>query len=144
MLEQIIAGHVGHTLFQAALCGVIADDVSRGMLQQATVVPKPTKPTFYKDILKCQDRQTRDTMISNLSDDDKSAVILYALWEKNKDNSELIATVAAQFDKPMLTGGLAAQLTKLKGADALDADNYAALITSGTTLGDGTRAIFGD
>lgn len=144
LLQTIINGHVGNTLFATALCGVIADDVSRGMLQKATTIVKPTQPAVYKDIMKCTDRQTRDTMIENLSEEDKSAVILYAVWEKGVDNSDLITSIAQRYKGQFLAGNYQVQFSTLKSHDELDADNYSALINSGTTLGSIMRSILGD
>ena len=144
LLQTIIEGHVGNTAFSNALCVVIAEDISKGMLQKANTIAKPKKPAVYKDIMKCNDRQTRDTMISNLSEDDKSAVILYAVWEKGVDNSYLIQAVAQKFTGQLLTSNYQPQFSNLKSHDELDADNYAALINSGTTIGTMIRNILGD
>jgi hypothetical protein len=83
-------------------------------------------------------------MLANMSDEDKSAVLLYAVWEKNKDNSDLINAVAKQFSGQFLTGDYQPQFSSLKSHDELDADNYAALINSGTVLGTMIRNILGD
>lgn len=142
-LEALVFGHIGRTQFALDLCKVIAEDISKGQLQKATnmVIPKPT-PAF-KSLKKCADRQTRDEMINNMSDDDKSAVILYATYE-DKDNADLIHAVVSQFNQPLLTGDYQAQLGNLKNHDKLNADNYAALINSGTTLADMLKRILGD
>ena len=144
LLQVIIEGHVGNTVFSNALCAAIAEDISRGMLQKANNIAKPTKPKVYKDIMKCTDRQTRDTMLTNMSDDDKSAVLVYAVYEKGVDNSDLIQAVAQKFTGQLLTGNYQPQFSNLKSHDELDADNYAALVNSGTTIGTMIRAILGD
>lgn len=144
LLQTIIHGHVGNTLFANALCAVIAEDVSKGMLQKVTNIQKPTKPAIYKDILKCTDRQTRDTMIRNLSDEDKSAVLIYAVWEKGVNNADLIQAVAQHYTGQFFVGDYQPQFSNLKSHDELDADNYAALINSNTTIGTMMRNILGD
>ena len=87
------------------------------MLQKANTIAKPKKPTVYKDIMKCTDRQTRDAMIANLSEDDKSAVLLYAVWEKGVDNSDLIEAVAKKFTGQLLTSNYQPQFSNLKSHD---------------------------
>lgn len=144
LLQVIIQGHVGNTSFSNALCAIIAEDISQGMLKKATTVAKPKKPAVYKSIMNCQDRQTRDDMIANLSDDDKSAILVYATWEKGVDNSELIETVASKFSGQLLTANYQPQFSKLKSNDELDTDNYAALINSNTAIGIMIRNILGD
>ena len=144
LLQTIIEGHVGKTIFADALCKVIADDIAQGLLQKANTVIKPKKPSVLKDLQKCQDRQTRDAMIDNLSDDDKSAILLYTVWEKGVDNSDLIQSVAQRYSQPVLTNQYQPQFSTLKSHDELDADNYNALITSNTQLGTMMRNILGD
>ena len=144
LLQVIVSGHVGDTLFANALCAEIAADINKGILQKASNVIKPTKPAVYKDILKCTDRQTRDTMIQNMTDDVKSSVILYAVYEKGVDNADLITTVAKHYSGQFLTGDYQPQFSNLKSHDELDPDNYAALVNSGTTLGTMIRNILGD
>ena len=143
-LQALIYGKVGKTAFAEALIHNITEDLSRGMMQKANTTPKPTMPKCYKAILKCTDRQTRDNMLANLSDDEKSAVILYAVWEHGVDNSDLIGSVARQYSGNLLSGGIQPQFTTLKSNDELDPDNYAALVTSGTTLGNMIHAVCGD
>lgn len=144
LLQTIIYGHVGQTVFADALCAIIADDISRGLLQRANNVVRPTKPAAYNNIMRCTDRQTRDTMLDNMSDEDKSAILVYALWEKGVDNTDLITTVAQHFGGSILAGEYQPQLTNLKSHDELDVDNYAAFINSGTTVGTMMRNILGE
>jgi hypothetical protein len=71
-LEKLVISHVGDTEFKNDLLALIADDVSKGMLQKASNVVTPKKPSFWKGLMNCADRQTRDTMIDNMSDEEKS------------------------------------------------------------------------
>lgn len=144
MLQTIIAGHTGDTYFTQSICAAIVTDLTKGIFQKANTITPPTKPAVYNDIMRCGDRQTRDVMIQNLSDELKSAVLLYAVWEKGVDNSDLIATVARNYSGQFLTGDCQPQFSNLKSHDELDADNYAALINSQTTLGTMIRNILGD
>lgn len=141
LLQCIIKGHVGDTPFADAICTVIAEDVSRGMLQKANTVTAPTEPAVYKSIMRCTDRQTRNDMIAQLSDDDKSALILYATWDKTEAggrgdlNREIIAVAAQTYNNNLLAGQYQQQFTNLKSLDQMNEDNYAALVNSGTPLG---------
>lgn len=150
LLETIIKGHVGDTPFADALCAVIADDVSKGMLQKVNTVTAPTMPLAYKSIMNCTDRQTRNNMIAQLSDDDKSAVILYATWDKDETNGhgdlnrEIITVTAQNFGKNLLTSTYQQQFSNLKNHDEMNEDNYTALINSNTALGQMIRGFLGD
>jgi len=79
-----------------------------------------------------------------MTDEEKSSAILYAVYEKNADNSDIIQTLAGRFGGQVLTGDYQPQFSNLKSHDELDADNYNALITSGTPLGTMIRNILGD
>lgn len=142
-LQAIIYGHVGVTPFSLELCRIIAEDVSKGQMQKATNIVKPRLIPAYKAIKKCKDRQTRDDMIRNLSDEEKSAVLLYAIWE-DKDNADLINTVAQMYPNPLFMGDDQPQIANLKSHDELNVDNYAALLNTSTPLGDMMRRILGD
>lgn len=144
LLEKIVVSHIGDTEFKNDLLAFIADDVSKGMLQKATNIVTPKKPKFWKGLMSCADRQTRDTMIDNMSDEEKSEAILYAVYEKGVDNSDIIQTIAGRFNNQVLSGDYQPQFSNLKSHDELDTDNYNALITSGTPLGTMMRNILGD
>ena len=144
LLQTIVQGHVGQTVFADALCAVIAQDVSKGLLQKANTIVAPTKPSIYKDIMRCSDRDTRNTMLDSLSDDDKSAILVYAVWEKGVDNKDLITAVANHFGGQLLTNQYQPQFSNLKSHDELDPDNYDALINSGTPLGVMIRNVLGE
>jgi hypothetical protein len=143
LLQTIVYGHVGHTAFGIEVCRVIADDVAKGQMQKAASVVKPTMPKAYKTLKKCADRQTRDDMIRNMTDDEKSAVLLYAVWEP-KDNADLIEAIAQNYTQALLTGAYQPQFTNLKSHDELNVDNYAALINTNTQIGATMKAVLGD
>ena len=141
LLNAIIFGHVGKTLFGYKLAETINSDISNRRVKVATVAA-PKAPKVYKDIKKCTDRQTRDEMINNLSKSDQTELLIYALCEK-KDNKELIETVANLLKDGMPEGTYLAQLNSLMSApDIIDKDNWAALVGSNTTTGNNLRMIF--
>lgn len=144
LLKTVITGHVGHTEFADKLCALIADDISRGLMQKANNVPKPVMPSIYNDIKRCADRQTRDAMLANMSIEDMSPVILYALYERGVDNRDLIRSLAQNYKGQFLTGGYQENLSALKCLDELNADNYAALLESNTELGNMMKMVLGE
>ena len=141
LLNAIIFGHVGKTLFGYKLAEVINADISNRRVKVAAVAA-PKAPKVYKDIKKCTDRQTRDEMINNMSKSDQTELLIYALCEK-QDNKELIETVANFLKDGMPEGTYIAQLSNLMSApDIIDKDNWAALVGSNTTTGNNLRMIF--
>ena len=144
LLKTIITGHVGDTEFADKLCAVIADDISRGLMQKANNVPKPAMPSIYTDIKRCANRQTRDAMLANMDNETMSPVILYAIYEKDVDNRDLIDALAKNYNGELLSGEYQKQLITLKTYDELDMDNYSALVRSNTPLGNMTRSLLGE
>ena len=144
LLQTIVQGHVGKTVFADAICAVIAQDVSKGLLQKANNVTAPKKPDCYKKLLKCNDRQTRDQMIDQLTDEEKSAVLVYTVWEKGVDNSDIIQAIANRFNGQTLTDTYQHQFSNLKTHDEMDQDNYNALINTNTAIGTLMRSMLGD
>lgn len=134
LLQMIIEAHIGHTQFAQELCKLIAQDVTHGLLQNANQVDAPEMPDIYNDILRCADRQTRNNMFAQMSDDDISAVITYAVYD-SRNNADLITDLARHFNGNLLTPAYMPNFSTLKAKDALNPDNYMALINSGTELG---------
>ena len=144
LLQTIVTGHVGCTEFADKLCAVIAEDISRGLMQKANNVPRPIMPTIYNDIKRCSDRQTRDAMLANMDNETMSPIIVYALYEKNVDNRDLVASLARNYNGQFLTGDCQPQMIALKSHDELDIDNYNALVESNTELGNMTKMLLGE
>lgn len=144
MLRSIITAHVGDTEFADKLCALIADDISKGILQKANNIPKPIMPMIYNDIKRCTDRQTRDAMLANMSNEDISPVILYAVYEHGVNNKDIITALAQNYNGQFLTGDYQQQFIALKTHDELDSDNYSALIDSNTELGNTTKMLLGE
>ena len=143
-LEMMIKSHIGDTEMASKLLALIADDIVKGTLKKAQTSVAPKKPKFWKNLIACADRDTRCTMIDNMSDEEKSAAILYAVYEKNVDNSDLIETIAKSYSGSILSKDDHPALAALKSQDDLNEDNYNALIHSGTSLGDMIRLTVGE
>jgi hypothetical protein len=144
MLEAIVQGHVGNTLFANAVCQEIADDLNRGIHSRLNAIAKPKKPSCYSSLMRCTDRQTRDTMLSKLNEEDLSSILVYACWEKNVDNSDIIEATARHFHNALLSGTAMSSLVGLKSHDEVDADNYNALMNTGIPLTNTLKSIFPD
>ena len=144
MLQTIIEAHVGKTAFAAELCQELANAVQANVLNTSQQVNVPTKPQQLKQLALVKDRQSQIDLLKNMSNDDLSEIIQYLVYQPGVDNSPLISMVASIYDGQSLTSSVMPNFLKLKYGDKLNPDNYAALINSGTKLGDGIRGIAGD
>ena len=144
LLQTVIEAHVGKTAFAAEIEKELATAVTSNVIStasQAAVAPK--KPDVLKKLVLVQTRQDQIDLIKNMSELEMSECIAYLVYHQH-DNSELIKTFAENYPKPVLDKSVMPNFTKLKNSDKLNPDNYAALISSGTDLGDNIRAFLGD
>lgn len=144
LLNTIIYGHVGNTQFANAIINAIMTDVHSGMNQNANTVKRPQKPAIYSSIMKCKDRQTRDTMIQGLDDTVKSQIIMYACYEKGKNNKDLIQAICQNYTANIFPSNIIADFINLRQADEIDPDNYAAFLNSNTPVATMMHTILGD
>ncbi len=149
LLRAIIVGHVGDTEFADMVCKQIGDDIKNKRLTSAITVTIPVEPAFYKSLLVSSDRTTRDNMIANLSDEEKSELLLYTVYDtdeakgRGKINREIIQTAAMTFKGTSLTAPYNTQFSALKSADQLNADNYAALVQTKSNLANTIMQLLG-
>lgn len=142
LLQAIIYGHTGYTQFSNNLIKRIAEDIINGSMKKASSrVTAPDKPKSYSAIKRCNDRTTRTQMIRNMTNDEMSEMLLYLLWEKGVDNTDLINEIANAYDSVYLSSIYGTKLTFLYGEDMLDADNVQAFINTGTPLANNYNAI---
>ncbi|MFB7917056.1 AAA family ATPase [Streptomyces sp. NPDC056061] len=99
-LNEVIEAFTGDTMFTAQLVGVIAEDLassSGGQQQNRVNVPKPN---CYATLKKAKNITDLATEISQLTSNEVSGALVYALKEKS-DNARLIeqlAQVATQIE----------------------------------------------
>ena len=127
-LEAIIQGHVGQTNFTTFLIQEITNNI---MNTANTTTFTFQKPNCYDQMKSCQDMTTLDTFVQNMSPNERSACIVYALSE-HEDNSRQLH-VLAQHQGNLAPNDAQALMTML-GADQLDSANIEALKATNTPL----------
>lgn len=144
LLQAIIYGHTGHTQFSLNVIAEIMKDITNGKMKKAAkAVTAPAKPGVYASLKRCKDRDVRAQMISQMSNDEMSALLVYLLWEKSVDNTDLIRTIAQAYPDPYLSMIYHTQLVTLYNNDELDADNFQAFINSGTNVANMSQTVLG-
>lgn len=128
-LEECIDGHVGHTNFSIFLLSEITNNIMSVDTQaNATTVGKPA---CYDDMKACSDIQSLDDMIADMSPEDMSGCLLYAMYEK-EDNAlyiEHLSSVITQFIPNDLS-----TLMSLCSQNQLDSENVHAFLETNTPL----------
>lgn len=91
VLQEAIEGHVGHTNFAIFLFNEISNGVMTTTNQVSSITV--SKPSCYDTLKTTTSLDVLKDAVSNLTENEKSGVLLYALYEKD-DNKALIETVA--------------------------------------------------
>lgn len=129
VLQEGIVGHVGDTLFSRALMGEIANGLSTmtAAKSSATIA----KPSCYDQMKACPDVSAVNAFVANMSENERSGCLAYALFEK-ADNRVYLQTLAASVTN-MDNNDIQAIMTAA-AAGALDGENITAFLSSRTNL----------
>lgn len=122
LLQEGIEAHVGQTLFANYLLQEIADKITT--TNPTANVPTVVKPSCYDSLKACQDITSLNSLLTNLTDNEKSGTMVYALWEK-EDNTVLIKALAP-ITQTLLPEDARA-IMGLASENKLDAQNTAVL-----------------
>lgn len=144
MLQTIIEAHVGKTAFAAELCQELANAVTANVLNTASNISIPKKPAQLKQLALVTDRQSQIDLLKAMSPDELSTILEYLIYQPGVDNKDIITMIASIYPTNALDPSVMPNFIKLKTHDKLNIDNYDALITSGTVLGNGIRDLLGD
>lgn len=129
-LQEGIEGHVGKTNFSALLLQEIANGIT-STANQANVTTV-AKPSCYDDFKACTDMTALNSFIDSMTDNEKSGVMLYLLFE-HTDNKVFIEALAPHVAN--LEGNDGRLLTQLASQSLLDQGNTDVLAATNTTLG---------
>lgn len=129
LLQEALEGHTGRTSFTVFLLAEIASSINTVNNQTNTI--KVMKPQKYDDLKKCADRTTLNETVANMTDDEKSNCLVYALYE-HTDNTVYIQALAPEVTT--LSSADMMLLMKLISNDMLDEGNKDALIQSKTSI----------
>lgn len=129
-LQQAIEAHVGATAFAAYLMQDIANNCSQTAFNQANT-QQIIKPAIFDVIKTAPSVDIIRTHLGNTSDQDKSACLLYALY--NHDNNEIIIKNVADFCSA-LTQDDTKRLMGLAANGDLDQENVNYLLTLNSPL----------
>ena len=128
-LQEGIEGHIGHTNFAILLLSEIASGITNTNNQSN--VQTVGKPQCYDAMTACQNMSDLNDFINNMSDNDKSGCLVYALYE-NKDNTTFINALAHATTQLLPNDMNTLMMAGTSGK--LDSDNISALLNSGTGL----------
>lgn len=129
MLQEAIEGHIGQTMFSAFLMEEIARNIMNTNNQGATL--QVGKPAVYDTMKACGDITALNELIEDMSDNDRSGCLLYALYEA-ADNTPYINALSGNITT--FTSGDMKTLMKLYSADKLDAQNVQSFLSTNSPI----------
>lgn len=130
ILQEAIEGHVGHTRFSMLLIKEIADNVTRVNNQNSTLIV--TEPKCFNDLRRIKTAtELANHVQMNMSKEDRSASLVYALYE-NADNFAIINALAHATDE--LETRDTKLLLRLQTNEMLDDSNVASFLDTHTPL----------
>lgn len=129
ILEEALNGHSGKTNFTKLLVAEIANNINTTNNQANAI--NVSKPAVYDQMKNCPTVTDVITFIDNMSENDKSGCLVYALYEK-EDNTRIINALAPKIQniQPMDTKALMTLVTN----DLLDEGNKHVFLQSNTPI----------
>lgn len=137
VLTEVIEAKVGRTEFAAQLVAEIAVSLNSGAAQQHVQLTAP-KPGCYKQLKDASTVDELEDEISKLDDKEKSGSLLYALFERT-DNRLLVTQLVQQTEE--FSPKHAELVVKLAMNSQLEENNVAAMLNSGTKIGDSMKIL---
>lgn len=93
ILQEMIEAHVGRTEFGMALFKEISETIQSSLANSSANAFTITKPASFDDLQACQTVDDINHIVSNMTDAEKSATLLYCLYDRS-NNSIIIRTLA--------------------------------------------------
>lgn len=130
LLQDALVAHCGETPFTIALLSEIVDTLTNNGTVQIQNI-SVNEPPKYKDMLKCVSRDDVNDFIDTLTDDEKSEIMVYLLYDK-RDNRNYIECLAPAITA--LNSKDTNNLSMLGTNHMLDEDNFDVLCKTNCVL----------
>lgn len=130
MLHEFIDGFTGATTFSSYLAADVAASINTPQGPSSNVVTAP-KPDVFDDLKKANTVDDLNDIIHSMVDREKSAALVYALYEKS-DNARILEHLAPQTQR--LESDQQRLLMTLGGNDDLDTENVKSFIGTSAPL----------
>lgn len=137
LLQEVLEAKLGNTGFTTLLVSEVIDALSSGTVSATPSMSVP-KPNCFKLLKEAGTISALDDLVSTLTDTEKSASLLYAMYER-ADNAMVIAQLAASttaFDNAHNR-----KLIELASHGMLDDSNVEAFYAANTTLSAATQGL---
>lgn len=140
-LKEYVTGFTGETLFtEAVVTSIMANKYK---LVTPTAIEAPTRPACL-DVLMAQQTITDIQAIANgLTDEDRSAAMLYMIYDKTTNYNNVMSEVLASYGKNMLLGDAQQRLTTIINSGEFNRDAYDVIMSATTDLSNVFKMVYG-
>lgn len=138
-LQEILEGKLGNTAFTKYLVNEVISAQSSGTSTQPPSFTAP-KPGCYASLKALNTVSDIDNLVATLSDNEKSASLVYALYE-NEDNAVLITQLAASTG--VIERDHMKTVVQLASNSKIDEDNASALFATNTPVSQVLQNVIG-
>ncbi len=98
LLQEALIAHCGNTPFTIA----VIEEIINSSVNATGTTGAPltvTEPAKYKTMCNAQTRDEMRDIVDKLSDDEKSAILLYSVYDGSRDNSEILNVLVPETTK---------------------------------------------
>lgn len=129
-LSEIIEGHVGHTEFSVLLIAEIANNIYKPTAANATNLII-SKPNAFDTLKSCATLDDLDDAVDELSEREKSACLIYAMYDR-ADHTRIIDALAASINQ--LDADDLKTILRLTSEGNIDKQNVSYMLSLNTNL----------
>lgn len=140
-LKEYIAGFTGDTLFTEAIATAIM--ANKFKLVTSNKIEAPVKPACIDQFLNVAKLTDIQTIVANMTDEERSSAILYMLYDTTTNYTNYIPELIKTYGKNMLMNGEMQKLTTIYNSGEYNRDAYDLIINSSAPLGQSFQMVYG-
>ncbi len=140
-LKEYVSGFTGDTLFTEAV--VTAIMANKYKLATPVGIEAPAKPACLDMLMNASSITDIQSMVAGMSDEDRSAAMLYMLYDKNTNYTNVMPEVLHAYGKNMLLGDGQSKLTTIINSGEFNHDAYDVIMNADTQLTNVFKMVYG-
>ena len=140
-LKEFVACFTGDTLFTEALVAEIL--ANKYKMVNPSTIEAPARPAKLDDILAASTFTDIQDICANLTDDERSSLILYMIYDSGTAYVDYVTELVNSYGRNLLMNGEMAKLTAIINNGGYNRDSYDAVIKSGKPLAQSFELVYG-
>ena len=140
-LKEYVDGFTGDTLFTEAVVAAIM--ANKFKLSAPGRIEAPARPACIDRFVGASKITDIQTISRGLTDEERSAALLYMIYDTTADYAAYIKEVVGTYGKNMLLDGGQQKLTAIINSGEYNKDAYAEIVSSTTPIAESFKMIYG-